>query len=387
MHENGHDDNEDEDSVISYEDDRGIGCDIRLINELGRNLQCCIKLKELDVHVSGTDWLIMDDLSESESESEDEEHQEELETEYGIVLLQALTPSILQARNELKRLVLYIEASQITTDNWIEERDYPIMNKFFDAVLSARKLKDLDIFCRSTLVANSLLKVAADQLKNDIDLHRPELRSLALYINVQNEATMEQLDRTIFGREIPRKELLPIVPLLKNLSNCPSIETIGPLLVPSEFWEEEESTQAYGKLLNNKPMLKKVQLDYHDRSSLTSQWNHGSTVMNTLDYFAMQCMSMRSAGRLEELSISSLSQIKASDMQRLAHLLETFGLTHINLNCFNMGTYQGPINSASPLEQRRFDEVQSLADLDSCSEDDNLELLCASFLSSEAHER
>jgi len=267
------------------------------------------------------------------------------------------------------------------------------MNKFFDAVLSARKLKDLDIFCRSTLVANSLLKVAADQLKNDIDLHRPDLRSLALYINVQNEAThREQLEQTIpfFGRGLlPRRELLPVAPLLKNLSNCPSIEKIEPLLVPSEFWEEEESTQAYGKLLNDKPMLKKVQLDYYDRSSLTSQWNHGSAVMNTLNYFAMQCM--RSAGRLEELSISHISQIKASDMQRLAHLLETFGLTHINLSCFNMGTYQGPINSANPWEQmqeqRQFDEVKSLADLDSCSKDDNLELLFASFLSSEAHER
>jgi len=71
MHGNGHD-NEDDDSVISYGDDRGIGCDIRLIHELGRNLQCCIKLKELDVYISGTDWIF-----------EDEEHQElEIEVQY-----------------------------------------------------------------------------------------------------------------------------------------------------------------------------------------------------------------------------------------------------------------------------------------------------------------
>ena len=295
-----------EDNLEDYEEDYE-DIMIMTLDLLSRNLKNCIKLKELNVDMNGY-----------------VDH----EVFHSTLLMEALTPIILQRKDDIERLSFEIGGH--ATDEELEERnDHKIANDFFDAVLSARKkLKYLNINIMQSTgdieIINSLLKVAEEQVRNG-NIHRPALQYLGLYVRREESQQLHY--------EYPML-LRPIAPLLENLSSCPSIQTIGSLLVPPEFWGEKDSVQVYGNLIKKKN-LKTLRLDFFDEKGNffdeRGKWFHGDKVMLTLCDFATYCQS-NDDSKIEEVSMASLPDIKASYLHRFTQHLASIGLSLICLD-------------------------------------------------------
>lgn len=362
------------DHIIDYEfQEEDIS---QLLNTFSRNLKrTCTKLNDLEVHFSGTVEIGGDGGFFGD---------EEYHTYSSMQLMRAIIPTILQRKNDFERLSVNILGP------YVDECDQDDAKNFFDAILSARrKLKFLDIrileFSEDETkgIIHLLPIVAGEQLKAGNVIHRPDLEHLGLYLK------MAYNQQSVSSPLYRPPEVSPIVPLLENLSNCPSIQHIGSLLVPREFWGERKCGSALAKLLK-KRNLKTLDLDFiDDRDSFSDDFDQGDKVMLSLMDFVMFCKNNNSC--IEEVRLSSLFNIKAMHLHRFIQILESIDLKLTRLSCGVKATgvsdrpyYLNP-NAASA--ERFFDESDAMAQLERCKEDDRVLLLHVLFRTIGAHER
>ena len=359
------------------------------LNTFSRNLvRTCTKLNDLEVDFSGTAEIEADGLFRDDSE---------YYTCYSVQLMRAITPAILQRKDVLERLSISVNGPP--ADEYLGEEEavhQDVAKELFDAVLSARqklKVLEIQIFGFSSLendpkgILHLLPIVAGEQLNAGNDIHRPHLEHLWLYLKIAYERKQV---RSPFYRP---PEVSSIVPLLENLSSCPSIQTIQRLLVPREFWGERKSGFTLAKLAK-KRNLKTLCLDFiDDRDNFSDVFDQGDKVMLSLIDFAMFFKNNNSC--IEWVQLSSLFNVKATYLHRFVQILESIGLQLIRLSCGVRATDvidQRDLNPFmdpnAPRAERFFDESEAMDQLQRCAEDDReIVVLHASFRTIEAEER
>lgn len=348
----------------------------QLLHTFSRNLQTtCTKLKELNVDLFGIVKIRGDGFL-----YEDECHQF-----YSVYLMRALTPTISQRKDEIERLSLTIWGKP--ADEYLdEEREIyqEVAKEFFRAVLSTRgKLKILNINTSHSPCVNLLLDVAGEQLKTgDVINLRPDLEHLGLHLRMSYD---RQEMRSPFYSP---PDMSLVVPLLEDLSSCPSIQSIAPLSVPREFWAERKSGYTLAKLIK-KRNVKKLNLDFmDDRDSWSNDFDGDKVVLSLID-FGMYCKNNDSC--IEEVFLSSLMNIKATHLYRFAQLLDSIGLQIVAMSCGVIPTSirDEPENPLFPSRriERWIKYPDAMTELERCTEDDRVHVLHANFRTVGAQER
>jgi hypothetical protein len=335
-----------------------------LLHAFSINLQTtCTKLKELDVDLCG----VVDDRQF-----------------YSVFLMRALTPTILQRKDEIERLSLKI--MEKPADEYLdEERELyvQVATEFFEAVLSTRrKLKFLNIWITDSPCLNLLLDVAGEHLKAGDIINRPDLEHLELHLRMSYDR--QEMISPFYS---PPDDMSLVVPLMEDLSSCPSI-SITNLSVPREFWAEKKSGYTLAKLIK-KGNLKTLNLDFFDDRDQWSNDFDGDKVVLSLIDFGLFCKNNHSC--IEEVFLSSLMNIKATHLYRFAQLLDNIGLQIAAMSCGVISTSisDEPENRLFPSRkiERWIGNPDAMAELERCTGDDRVEVLHANFRTVGAQER
>ena len=347
-----------------------------LLHAFSTNLQTsCTNLKELDVDLCGYVTIRGDDFFE------DQTHQL-----YGVYLMRALTPTISQRKDEIERLSLTIMGKP--ADEYLSgEREREIFvqevaKEFFGAVLSTRrKLKFLYICIIDSPCVNLLQDVAGEQQKAGDVIIRPDLEHLELYLRVSHDR-----QEILRSPSYSPPEVSLVVPLMENLSSCPSIQRLAHLSIPREFWAERESEYTLAKLIK-KGNLKTLNLDFFDdRDSWSNDFDGDKVVLSLID-FGMYCKNNHSC--IEEVFLQSLMNIKATHLYRFAQLLNSIGLQidAMSWDVVPTSISDEPENRYASRRERWIKYPDAMAELERCTEDDRVHVLHANFRTVCAQER
>eukprot|EP00956_Cyclotella_meneghiniana_P036205 scaffold122818_cov41-Cyclotella_meneghiniana.AAC.4 len=353
-----------------------------VLNTLRHELQHCFKLKELIVNFSGEVLYENEDLMDDDDEPFFNQDMT-AHTFYSVILMRALTPAIVQRKDDLERLEISIRAEGYEYENRYAMGDQTEIEKnaaesFFRAILLAReKLKHLKIhIIGSNLVMNSLLHVAGE---TSSDKHRLSLEYLDLYLRLSYDR--HQMSAFMYVPPV----VLPVAPLLEHISStCPSLQCID-LCVPREFWGERDCGYTLGKLTKNSS-IKKIKLDFFDdRDSIqgpfyqniphATPFEHGDEVMLFLLDLAIYYKDGNSRCCIGEVIILNLLRVHPVYVLDLIQRLESVGLSLVRLS-------SGLVDSGEMIE-----EPNAMSKLANCTGDESVVLLYVLFRTADAKDR
>lgn len=216
-------------------DNESSGTIRRMFSIFGMNLANCRKLKELTLINKSR----KDERGRFYDYNPDPDEEDE-GTLYSTTLLEAITPTIINRRDDLERLTIEIsgdptnqpdEYDSDDSDDEEDDSDSQVANDFFAAVLATKSLIKLSIDVDRLNVINELLKVAGKQYTN-----LKKLKTLDLTL-----ALDENRD------EVQPADIQSVTPLLKYFSDCHSLQSIH-IKVPREAWGDVGSLSALRNL-------------------------------------------------------------------------------------------------------------------------------------------